>query len=171
MLIPRQAVTAGPLAPGRGKTTWPARSAVFSAGTRPCRLAAGHQTAGPVFAEIRTQHDGPVVIVPDLTAVSTATDAGVARQVTIGPSAWPAAGPAREPGPPVSQPPPAAAVAGRRPHHRLTPARQPVRTRRRASLPGTASVPRHGDEPGLMVLAMHCGVHGPQSNTCGGKRG
>jgi hypothetical protein len=34
MLIPRQAITAGPLAPGRGKTTWPARSAVVSAGTR-----------------------------------------------------------------------------------------------------------------------------------------
>jgi hypothetical protein len=119
---------------------------------------------------MRIQHDGPVVIVPDLTAVSTATDASVARQATIGPFAWPAAGPARESGSPVSQPPPAA-VAGRRPHHRLTSARQPVRTRRRASLPGTASVPGHGGELGLMVLAMHCGVHGPRSNTRGGKRG
>jgi hypothetical protein len=161
MLIPWQAVKAEPLAPGWGKTTWPARSVMFSVGTRPCRLAAGHQTVGPVFAEMRTQHDGPVVIVPDLTVFNTATDAGVARQATIDPFAWPVAGPARKPGPPVSQPPPTAAVAGRRPHHRLTPARQPVHTRRRASLPGTANVPRHGCEPGLIR------VPGPQHYSIG----
>ncbi len=37
MLIPRQAAKAVPLTPGRGKTTWPARSTVLPSGTRPCR--------------------------------------------------------------------------------------------------------------------------------------
>ncbi len=83
MLIPWQAPGAGPLAPGCGKTTWPARSVVLSGDTRPCRALV------------------------------------LARQVTIDPSAGPVAGPARETGPPMSQPPPTAAVAGRRPHHRL----------------------------------------------------
>ena len=145
MLIPWQAVMAETLAPGWGKTTWPARSVVFSGDTRPCRLAAGHQAVGPVFAETRTRHDGPVIF-------NTAKDAGVARQATTDPFAWPVAGPAGESGPSVSQPPPTDAVAGRRPHHRLTPARQPVPTRRCASLPGTASVLRHGCEPGLIQV-------------------
>jgi hypothetical protein len=83
MLIPWQAAGAGPLAPGRGKTTSPARSVVISGDIRPCRTLV------------------------------------LARHVTIDPSAWPVADPARETGPPMLQPPPIAAVAGRRPHHRL----------------------------------------------------
>ncbi|HUI60039.1 MAG TPA: hypothetical protein VLX90_07445, partial [Steroidobacteraceae bacterium] len=69
-------------------------------------LAVDHQTVGPVYAEMRTQHDGPVVIAQDLTVFNITSDAVVARQATIDPFAWPVTGPTKQTGPPMSQPHP-----------------------------------------------------------------
>src|SRR6476469_7195265 len=69
-------------------------------------FAVDHETVGPAFAEMRTQHDGPVVISQDLTVFNITKDAVVARQAVIDPAAWPVVGPSRESGPPMSQPHP-----------------------------------------------------------------
>jgi ribonuclease Z len=68
-------------------------------------LAVDHETVGPVVAEMRTQHDGPVVIAQDLTVFDITRDAVVARQAAVDPTAWPVVGPTRESGPPMSLPP------------------------------------------------------------------
>ena len=67
-------------------------------------LAVDHETVGPAFTEMRTQHDGPVVISQDLTVFNITKDAVVARQATIDPYAWPVVGPSQETGPPMSAP-------------------------------------------------------------------
>jgi ribonuclease Z len=67
-------------------------------------LAVDHQTVGPVFAEMRTEYDGPVVIAQDLTVFNITKDAVVARQAAADPFAWPVIGPTKETGPPMSQP-------------------------------------------------------------------
>ena len=67
-------------------------------------LAVDHETVGPVFAEMRTRHDGPVVISQDLTVFNITKEAVVARQRTFDPFAWPSVGPSNESGPPMSPP-------------------------------------------------------------------
>jgi ribonuclease Z len=67
-------------------------------------LAVDHDTIGPVFSEMRTKYDGPVVISQDLTVFNITKDAVVARQRTIDPFAWPTVGPSNESGPPMSPP-------------------------------------------------------------------
>jgi ribonuclease Z len=63
-----------------------------------------HDTVGPAFREMRTQHDGPVAIAQDLTVFDITKDAVVARQAILDPVAWPVVGPTRESGPPLKQP-------------------------------------------------------------------
>ena len=67
-------------------------------------LAVDHETVGPVFAEMRTQHDGPVTIAQDLTVFDVTADAVVARQR---PRPHGVAGrrPTNVSGPPMSAPP------------------------------------------------------------------
>jgi ribonuclease Z len=61
-----------------------------------------HETVGPAYAEMRTQHDGPVVIAQDLTVFNLTKEAVVARQATVDPTAWPVLGPTKVTGPPMS---------------------------------------------------------------------
>jgi len=67
-------------------------------------LVVDHETVGPVFAEMRTQHDGPVVISQDLTVFNITKDAVVTRRATVDPFAWPVLGDSHESGPPMSLP-------------------------------------------------------------------
>jgi ribonuclease Z len=67
-------------------------------------LVVDHDTIGPVFKDMRTQYDGPVVISQDLTVFNITKDAVVARQRTIDPFAWPVVGQSHESGPPMSPP-------------------------------------------------------------------
>jgi ribonuclease Z len=67
-------------------------------------LAVDHETVGPVFREMRSQHDGPVVISQDLSVFNITKAAVVARQATIDPVAWPVVGQSQETGPPMSAP-------------------------------------------------------------------
>ena len=67
-------------------------------------LAVDHETVGPVFAEMRTKHDGPVVISQDLTVFDISKDSVVARQRAIDPFAWPVVGQTQVTGPPMSVP-------------------------------------------------------------------
>jgi ribonuclease Z len=67
-------------------------------------LVVDHGTIGPVFEEMRTQYDGPVVISQDLTVFNITKEAVVARQRTIDPYAWPVVGPSNVQGPPMSPP-------------------------------------------------------------------
>ena len=67
-------------------------------------LVVDHDTVGPVYAEMRSQHDGPVTIAQDLTTFNITKDAVVARQATIDPVAWPVIGATRESGPPMARP-------------------------------------------------------------------
>ena len=67
-------------------------------------LAVDHDTVGPVFSEMRTKHDGPVVISQDLTVFNLTKDAVVARQGTLNPFAWPVVGKSLEQGPPMNAP-------------------------------------------------------------------
>ena len=61
-----------------------------------------HETVGPAYAEMRTQHDGAVVIAQDLTVFNLTEEAVVARQATVDPTAWPVLGPTKVTGPPMS---------------------------------------------------------------------
>jgi len=67
-------------------------------------LVVDHETVGPVFSEMRAEHDGPVVISQDLTVFNITKEAVVARQATIDPYRWPVVGPSNEQGPPMSPP-------------------------------------------------------------------
>ena len=67
-------------------------------------LAVDHDTVGPVFAEMRTQHDGPVVISQDLTTFDITADAIVVRQRIVDPMAWAVIGDTTVTGPPMSTP-------------------------------------------------------------------
>ena len=67
-------------------------------------LAVDHESVGPVYSEMRTQHDGPVVISQDLTVFDITKDAVIARQRGVDPAAWPIVGPTTVQGPPESQP-------------------------------------------------------------------
>jgi ribonuclease Z len=67
-------------------------------------LAVDHETVGPAYSEMRTQHDGPVVISQDLTVFNITNDAVITRQGTIDPFAWPVVGQSQETGPPMSAP-------------------------------------------------------------------
>jgi ribonuclease Z len=67
-------------------------------------LVVDHDTIGPVFEEMRTRYDGPVVISQDLTVFNITKDAVVARQRAIDPVAWPVVGRSNEAGPPMSPP-------------------------------------------------------------------
>jgi ribonuclease Z len=67
-------------------------------------LVVDHETIGPVFSEMRTRHDGPVVISQDLTVFNITKDAVVARQRTLDPFAWPVVCESKETGPPMSAP-------------------------------------------------------------------
>ena len=67
-------------------------------------LAVDHQTIGPVFEEMRTKYDGPVVISQDLTVFDVTEQAVVARQAAIDPYRWPVIGASNESGPPMSPP-------------------------------------------------------------------
>jgi ribonuclease Z len=68
-------------------------------------LVVDHETVGPVFKEMRTQYDGPVVIGQDLTVFNITKDAVVARQRTLDPYHWPVVGHSFETGPLMSEPP------------------------------------------------------------------
>lgn len=68
-------------------------------------LAIDHETVGSVMAEMRAQHDGPVVISQDLTVFNVTDAAVVARQATVDPYAWPVVGETVITGPPMSAPP------------------------------------------------------------------
>lgn len=72
-------------------------------------LAVDHDTVGPVFAEMRTRHDGPATIAQDLTTFTITKDAIITRQTAIDPAAWPVVGPTGITGPPMSAPNPAPA--------------------------------------------------------------
>jgi len=65
-------------------------------------FAVDHETVGPAFEEMRTQHDGAVVIAQDLTVFDITKDAVVARQASFDPTAWPVLGPTVVTGPPMS---------------------------------------------------------------------
>lgn len=65
-------------------------------------LAVDHETVGSVMAEMRTRHDGPVVISQDLTVFNITEAAVVARQANIDPYAWPIVGDTVTTGPPMS---------------------------------------------------------------------
>jgi ribonuclease Z len=67
-------------------------------------LAVDHDTVGPVFAEMRTRHSGPVVICQDLTVFDITAEAIVVRQRTLDPMAWPVIGATHISGPPLSVP-------------------------------------------------------------------
>ena len=67
-------------------------------------LAVDHETVGPAFAEMRAEHDGPVVISEDLTVFNITSDAIVVRQAVIDPMAWPVVGQSNASGPPMSTP-------------------------------------------------------------------
>jgi ribonuclease Z len=67
-------------------------------------LAVDHDTVGPVFAEMRTQHDGPVVISQDLTTFDITASAIVVRQRALDPMAWAVIGETKVSGPPMSAP-------------------------------------------------------------------
>jgi ribonuclease Z len=67
-------------------------------------LVVDHETVGPVFAEMRTRHDGPVVISQDLTVFNVTKEAVVARQAIIDPFRWPVVGPSNTSGSPMSKP-------------------------------------------------------------------
>jgi ribonuclease Z len=67
-------------------------------------LAVDHESVGPVYSEMRTQHDGPVVISQDLTVFDITKDAVVARQRGVDPAAWPVLGPTVVQGPPENAP-------------------------------------------------------------------
>lgn len=67
-------------------------------------LVVDHETVGPVFSEMRTQHDGPVVISQDLTVFNITKAAVVARRATVDPVAWPVVGQTHVGGPPMSKP-------------------------------------------------------------------
>ena len=54
---------------------------------------------------MRTQHVGPVTIAQDLTTFDISADAVVTRQTIIDATAWPALGPTKVSGPPMSAPP------------------------------------------------------------------
>jgi ribonuclease Z len=69
-------------------------------------LAVDHEIVGPVYAEMRTQHDGPVTIAQDLTVFDITADAVVVRQAAVDPTAWPVVGPTTVTGPPMSPPNP-----------------------------------------------------------------
>lgn len=69
-------------------------------------LAVDHEAVGPVYSEMRSQHDGPVVISQDLTTFDVTKDAVIARQRTVDPAEWPVVGPTVVQGPPESQPHP-----------------------------------------------------------------
>lgn len=64
-----------------------------------------HEIVGPAYAEMRSQHDGAVVIAQDLTVFNITEEAVVARQATVDPTAWPILGPITVTGPPMSPPP------------------------------------------------------------------
>jgi ribonuclease Z len=67
-------------------------------------LVVDHDTVGPVFSEMRTHYDGPVVISQDLTVFNITESAVVARQATLDPFAWPVIGESQVTGPPMSAP-------------------------------------------------------------------
>lgn len=67
-------------------------------------LAVDHDTVGPVFDEMRTGYDGPVVISQDLTAFDITADAIVVRQRILDPMAWAVIGETSISGPPMSAP-------------------------------------------------------------------
>jgi ribonuclease Z len=67
-------------------------------------LAVDHETVPAVWADMRTRHDGPVVISQDLTTFDVTADAIVVRQRLLDPAAWPVVGPTVITGPPMSAP-------------------------------------------------------------------
>jgi ribonuclease Z len=67
-------------------------------------LVVDHETVGPVFSEMRTRYDGPVVISQDLTVFNITAEAVVARQASIDPFHWPVIGVSNEQGPPMNPP-------------------------------------------------------------------
>lgn len=67
-------------------------------------LVVDHETVGPVFSEVRHEHDGPVVISQDLTVFNITAESVVARQATIDPYHWPVVGASNEQGPPMNPP-------------------------------------------------------------------
>jgi ribonuclease Z len=67
-------------------------------------LVVDHETVGPVLQEMRTVHDGPVVISQDLTVFNITKEAVVARQALLDPFAWPVVGETQIQGPPMSAP-------------------------------------------------------------------
>jgi hypothetical protein len=52
-------------------------------------LAVDHETVGPVFEEMRSQYERPVVVSQDLTVFDINADAIIVRQTTLDPVAWP----------------------------------------------------------------------------------
>jgi ribonuclease Z len=67
-------------------------------------LVVDHDTVGPVYGEMRTHHDGPVVISQDHTVFNITKHAVIARQRTVDPFAWPVVGQSEVTGPAMSAP-------------------------------------------------------------------
>ena len=67
-------------------------------------LVVDHETVGPVFSDVRAEHDGPVVMTQDLTVFNITEQSVVARQASIDPFRWPVIGPSNEQGPPMNPP-------------------------------------------------------------------
>jgi ribonuclease Z len=67
-------------------------------------LVVDHDTVGPVFEEVRTQYDGPVVISQDLTVFNITKNAIVTRQAKVDAFDWPVVGASHESGPAMSPP-------------------------------------------------------------------
>ncbi|MCZ7528613.1 MAG: MBL fold metallo-hydrolase [Acidimicrobiia bacterium] len=63
-------------------------------------LVVDHETVGPVFSEMRAEHDGPVVISQDLTVFNITKESVVARQATIDPFRLASRGSLERTGPP-----------------------------------------------------------------------
>jgi ribonuclease Z len=67
-------------------------------------LVVDHETVGPVFSDMRSEHAGPAVISQDLTVFNVTEESVVARQATTDPYHWPVVGQSNEQGPPMSPP-------------------------------------------------------------------
>lgn len=101
-------------------------------------LVVDHDTVGPVFSDVRSEHDGPVVISQDLTVFNVTKESVVARQATVDAYHWPGRRPLQRTGPtdePAARTP---CVVGRRADRRLTATVRPRPWRARGPVTGSA---------------------------------
>lgn len=67
-------------------------------------LVVDHDTVGPVFADMRKHHEGPVVVSQDFTVFNLTKDAVITRQAIPLAASWPIVGMSKTQGPPMSAP-------------------------------------------------------------------